>query len=59
MPNLIFRFAVASPAECTSNRKPAFWADDGATGGNAIRRGAVPCQDDDSDGIVSQRRPAP
>jgi len=36
-------FAIASATECSAGVKPAFWADDAATGGNAIRRGTLPC----------------
>jgi hypothetical protein len=44
MPNLNNEgFAIATQAECVSNRKAAFWADDGETGGHAIRRGTVSC----------------
>jgi Ca2+-binding RTX toxin-like protein len=50
MPNLNNEgFAIAGEAECTGNRKPAFWADDSGTGGNAIRRGTLPCTDPDAD----------
>jgi hypothetical protein len=44
MPNLNNEgFAVAPQAECANNLKPAYWADDAATGGNAIRRGSLAC----------------
>jgi hypothetical protein len=60
MPNLNNEgFAVAAQLECSNNRKPAFWADDGGTDGHAIRRGTVPCNDDDGDGIVNTVDPAP
>jgi len=36
-------FAVGTQAQCVNGFKPAFWADDGNTGGNAIRRSTVPC----------------
>jgi hypothetical protein len=44
MPNLNNEgFAVAPTAECLSNRRPAYWADDSETGGHAVRRGTLPC----------------
>jgi hypothetical protein len=36
-------FAIAPPSECVGGLKPAFWADDNATGGNSLRRGLMPC----------------
>jgi hypothetical protein len=36
-------FAFASQAECVGGNKPAFWADDAATGGHALRSGTVSC----------------
>jgi hypothetical protein len=36
-------FTMGAGAECVNGRKPAYWADDSALGGNAIRRGDVPC----------------
>lgn len=35
--------ALAPDSECVNKRKPFFWADDGATGGNALRQGSVAC----------------
>jgi hypothetical protein len=44
MPNLNNEgFTIASQAECVNGRKPVFWADDGETGGHAIRRGTLTC----------------
>jgi hypothetical protein len=44
MPNLNNEgFTVATQAECVNGRKPAFWTDDGETGGHAIRRGTLTC----------------
>jgi uncharacterized protein (TIGR03437 family) len=44
MPNLNNEgFAIAPAALCTANGKPVFWADDGETGGHAIRRGTLNC----------------
>jgi hypothetical protein len=44
MPNLNNEgFAIAPLSQCVSNVRPAFWADDGATGGNALRMGTVTC----------------
>jgi hypothetical protein len=44
MPNINNEgFAIAAATECVDNRKPAFWADDASTAGNAIRSGNVPC----------------
>lgn len=36
-------FALAPLAECVSGGRPVFWADDAATGGNAIRSGTLTC----------------
>ncbi|MEV0533988.1 lamin tail domain-containing protein [Kitasatospora sp. NPDC050463] len=36
-------FALAGAAECTAGSKPVYWADDGNTGGHALRRGTVSC----------------
>jgi hypothetical protein len=36
-------FAFAPIAECVADRRPVFWADDSATGGNAIRSGKISC----------------
>ncbi|MFE0702043.1 lamin tail domain-containing protein [Streptomyces sp. NPDC058872] len=36
-------FALAAAEECTGGTKPVYWADDGNTGGHAIRRGTVDC----------------
>lgn len=36
-------FAFAPLAECTGGRRPVFWADDGATGTVALRRGSITC----------------
>jgi hypothetical protein len=35
--------ALAPFSECTANRRPFFWADDGASGGYAIRKGSMTC----------------
>lgn len=35
--------ALAPDSACVNKRKPFFWADDGATGGNALRQGSVAC----------------
>lgn len=35
--------ALAPDAECANKRKPFFWTDDGAEGGNALRQGSVAC----------------
>jgi hypothetical protein len=44
MPNLNNEgFALAPQVECSAGRKSAWWADDGETGGHAIRRGTVTC----------------
>jgi hypothetical protein len=44
MPNLNNEgIAFAPEAECTGGQKPFFWADDGETGGHAIRRDTIPC----------------
>ncbi len=36
-------FAIAPESECSNGFKPVFWADDAETGGNALRRDAIPC----------------
>ena len=36
-------FTFAPQSACTGGYKPAFWADDNATGGFSIRRAAIPC----------------
>jgi hypothetical protein len=36
-------FAIAPPSTCVGNRKPAFWADDDATGGHVLRSAGMPC----------------
>ncbi|MER7958054.1 lamin tail domain-containing protein [Streptomyces sp. NPDC096030] len=36
-------FALAGADECVGGAKPVYWADDGNTGGHAIRRGTVDC----------------
>ncbi|GAB3198774.1 hypothetical protein GCM10027062_13860 [Nocardioides hungaricus] len=38
-------FAVAPQSRCVGGVKPAFWTDDGNTGGNAIREGTISCTD--------------
>jgi len=44
MPNLNNEgFTVTPLAECAAGQRPAFWADDSNTGGNAIRSGSVSC----------------
>ncbi|MFC8509548.1 lamin tail domain-containing protein [Streptomyces sp. NPDC057411] len=44
MPNLNNEgFALAAADECVGGTKPVYWADDGNTGGHAIRRGSVAC----------------
>jgi Lamin Tail Domain len=35
--------AIAPESECSDGLKAFFWTDDGATGGNSLRRGAIPC----------------
>ena len=35
--------ATAPESECTVGQKAFYWADDGATGGNSIRNGSIPC----------------
>jgi hypothetical protein len=35
--------ALAPDGECVNSRKPFFWTDDAATGGNALRQGSVAC----------------
>ncbi|MGW0520788.1 hypothetical protein [Crossiella sp. NPDC003009] len=36
-------FAIAPPESCAAGRKPVLWADDGNTGGHALRGGTLPC----------------
>ncbi len=36
-------FTFAPLAECVNGRRPALWADDGETGGIALRRGTLSC----------------
>ncbi len=36
-------FAITSQGRCSNGSKPVYWADDGATGGHAIRQGMVSC----------------
>ncbi|MCK2244431.1 MULTISPECIES: hypothetical protein [unclassified Crossiella] len=36
-------FAIAPPSTCAGGRKAVLWADDGNTGGHALRRGTLPC----------------
>ncbi|WP_370416946.1 lamin tail domain-containing protein [Streptomyces fradiae] len=36
-------FTLAAADECVGGTKPVYWADDGNTGGHAIRRGTVSC----------------
>lgn len=36
-------FAIAAATECVANLKPVVWADDGETGGVALRSGSIPC----------------
>jgi len=44
MPNLNNEgIAFAPEAECVGGQKAFFWADDGDTGGNSIRRDTIPC----------------
>ena len=35
--------AIAPESECTNGLKAFFWTDDSATGGNSLRRNAIPC----------------
>jgi hypothetical protein len=35
--------AIAPESECSNGRKAFFWTDDAATGGNSLRRDAIPC----------------
>ena len=45
MPNLNNEgFAFAPLSECVGGLRPVFWADDGETGGFALRRGTLTCQ---------------
>lgn len=44
MPNLNNEgFAIAPASTCAADRKAVYWADDGETGGVAIRGGTIPC----------------
>ncbi|MFN0074674.1 MAG: choice-of-anchor D domain-containing protein [Chloroflexota bacterium] len=44
MPNINNEgFTTAPDFECVNGFKPAFWSDDGNTGGHALRAGTVPC----------------
>jgi hypothetical protein len=44
MPNLNNEgFALTPTAQCTNDRRPAFWADDSETDNHAIRRGTLTC----------------
>ncbi len=44
MPNLNNEGITFAPlAECVANVRSAFWADDGETGGHAVRQGTVTC----------------
>ncbi len=36
-------FAVAGAGECVAGSKPVYWADDGNTGGHALRKGSITC----------------
>ena len=36
-------FAITPQSQCRGGVKPVFWADDGNTGGNAIRQGTLAC----------------
>ncbi|GGY58656.1 hypothetical protein GCM10010363_45140 [Streptomyces omiyaensis] len=36
-------FALAGADECVAGTRPAYWSDDSATGGHALRRGTVTC----------------
>ena len=38
-------FTITPDSECSGGSKPVFWADDGNTGGHALRAGTVPCLD--------------
>jgi hypothetical protein len=38
-------FAIAPRAECSSGRKPVFWADDSNDAGHALRTGTLACTD--------------
>ena len=35
--------AIAPESECSNGFKPFFWTDDAATGGDSLRRDAIPC----------------
>jgi hypothetical protein len=44
MPNIANEgLAIAPESECASGFKGFFWADDGETGGHALRFDAIPC----------------
>jgi hypothetical protein len=44
MPNLNNEgLAIAPQSECVAGKKEVLWADDGDTGGNSLRRGAIDC----------------
>jgi hypothetical protein len=44
MPNLNNEgFTFAPLSECVGGRRPVLWADDGETGGFALRRGSLTC----------------
>jgi hypothetical protein len=44
LPNLANEGMTFAPeSQCTSGQKSIFWADDGETGGHAIRRDTIPC----------------
>ena len=44
MPNLNNEgFTVTPHSQCVAGFKPVFWADDGETGGRAIRTASIPC----------------
>ena len=36
-------FAITPNSECVGNLKPVYWADDGDTAGNSLRRGSISC----------------
>ena len=36
-------FTITPDSECVGGSKPVFWADDGNTGGHALRAGTIPC----------------
>ena len=44
MPNLANEgMAIAPDAQCSNGFKPFYWADDGNSGGHAIRADSIPC----------------